>query len=86
MDLSENVDVSVIDKLTAQYFQLVDPRDLKLPGRDVIVQPAMQRAIYEKMFNESILWPIPPVGYRTRVLKMIVTQIEECISNPEEDV
>ena len=75
---------AVIDKLSAQYFQQVDPRDLQLPTKDAIVRPSVQRAIYETMFNGT--WPIPPVAYRTRVLKMIVTRIEECISNPEEDV
>lgn len=75
-----------IDKLVSQYFQQVDPRDLYLPHENAIVQPAVQRAVYERMFNETALWPLPPVGYRARVLKIILTRIEESISNPEEDV
>lgn len=86
MPPSATVDESLIGKLAAQYFQLVDPRDLDVPCGNVIVQPGVQRAIYEHMFNESTLWPIPPVSYRARVLKMILTRIEESISNPEEDV
>lgn len=75
-----------VDKLSAQYFQLVDPRDLRLPGRHAIVRSSVQRAMFEAMFEEAAVWPIPPVAYRTQVLKRIILKIEECISNPDEDV
>lgn len=79
-------DEACLRKLVAQYFQLVEPRDLCVPSADAIVNPAVQAAIYERMFNQDTLWPIPPASYRTRVLKMILSRIEESISNPEEDV
>ena len=75
-----------MDRLVAQYFQQVDTRDLDLPHGHAIVRPDVQTAIYERMFNETLVWPVPPVGYRSRVLKMILAQIEEFISDPEEDV
>lgn len=85
MSLSPH-DEACVRQLVAQYFQLVEPRDLCVPSADAIVNPAVQAAIYERMFNQDTLWPIPPASYRTRVLKMILSRIEESISNPEEDV
>lgn len=72
-------------KLVAQYFQLVDPPQLDLPPGNVLLQPVVQEALYERMFDES-LSPLPPAAYRTRVLKLIIARIEESMTDPEEDV
>ena len=75
-----------VDLLARQFHEQVDPNLLPLPqGRD-IVHPAVQSAIYAHMFDETSVWPIPPVNYQTRVLKRILSRIEEAISDPEEDV
>ncbi|RHZ53378.1 protein-lysine N-methyltransferase [Aspergillus thermomutatus] len=74
-----------IDKLVAQYFQLVEPHLLEFPDGRTMIKPATQSALYERMFNEAVLWPIPPVNYRARVLKIILSILEESISDPEED-
>lgn len=74
-----------IRTLAVQYFQLVDPPNLALPPGNVLVQPAVQQALYEHMFDET-LTPLPPTTYRTRVLKQIIARIEESITDPEEDV
>ncbi|KAJ5457185.1 hypothetical protein N7530_012459 [Penicillium desertorum] len=74
-----------IDKLAAQYFQLVELQHLALPPGPVLIQPAVQAALYERMFNENAVFPIPPDSYRSRVLKQILSRIEESITNPEED-
>ncbi|KAJ5213081.1 hypothetical protein N7449_000250, partial [Penicillium cf. viridicatum] len=74
-----------IDKLAAQYFQLVELQNLALPPGPVLIQPAVQAALYERMFNENAVFPIPPDSYRSRVLKQILSRIEESITNPEED-
>ncbi|KAL1980749.1 hypothetical protein VTN96DRAFT_3594 [Rasamsonia emersonii] len=74
-----------ISLLVAQYFQLVDPWDLRIPPADTLKDPAVQAAIYEEMFNEDKIDPIPPVNYRTRALKTILARIEEALSDPEED-
>lgn len=76
-----------ISLLVAQYFQLVEPRDLRIPPAETLKGPAVQAAIFEEMFNEEKIDPvIPPVNYRTRALKMILARIEESLSDPEEDV
>ncbi|CDM29149.1 hypothetical protein DTO013E5_5859 [Penicillium roqueforti] len=74
-----------IDKLAAQYFQLVELQQLDLPPGPVLIQPAVQTALYERMFNENAVFPVPPDRYRSRVLKQLISRIEESIINPEED-
>ncbi|KAL3472452.1 putative methyltransferase-domain-containing protein [Aspergillus californicus] len=71
--------------LTAQYLQQVEPRNLSLPDGPALVSPAIQTAIYKNMFNEDTAWPLPPAAYQTRVLKTIISRIEQSISDPEED-
>lgn len=75
-----------IHKLAAQYFQLVELPNLALPPGSVLIQPDVQEALYERMFNENAVFPIPPDSYRSRVLKQILSRIEESITDPEEDV
>lgn len=77
--------VDELSKLEAQYFQFVEPRDLDVPSGDVLLRPAVQQALYERMFDEA-LSTLPPAAYRTRVLKLITARIEESIKNPDEDV
>ncbi|KAJ5558072.1 hypothetical protein N7535_009562 [Penicillium sp. DV-2018c] len=74
-----------IDKLAAQYFQLVELPNLALPPGSVLIQPVVQAALYERMFNENTVFPLPPNSYRSRVLKQILSRIEESITDPEED-
>ncbi|KAF7177157.1 hypothetical protein CNMCM7691_004891 [Aspergillus felis] len=74
-----------IDKLVAQYFQQVEPHLLEFPDGRTMIKSATQSALYERMFNEAVLWPIPPLNYRARVLKIILSILEESISDPEED-
>ncbi|KAJ5108696.1 hypothetical protein N7456_005371 [Penicillium angulare] len=73
-----------IHKLSAQYFQLVDPPDLTIPPDDVLVRPEVQKALYKHMFDES-LTPLPPTTYRSRILKLLLARIENGIQNPDED-
>lgn len=74
-----------IRTLAAQYFQLVDPPNLYIPPENVLKQPNVQQALYERMFEETIT-PLPPATYRTRVLKLILARVEETFTDPEEDV
>ena len=80
--------VTTIPTLIAQYNQQVPAPQLPLPCGSTLLDPTTQSTIYERMFNEDNLqaWPLPPVGYRMRVLKMILGRLEEAIRDPEEDV
>ncbi|KNG90303.1 hypothetical protein ANOM_001821 [Aspergillus nomiae NRRL 13137] len=83
--MSLDKEIHSLKKLAAQYSQQLDLTHLALPNASTIVHPDIQCAIYELMFNEAAAWPLPPVGYRTRVLKTIISRIEEGITDPEED-
>jgi hypothetical protein len=63
----------------------VELQHLDIPPGSVLVQPDVQTALYEYMFDETI-FPIPPNSYRSRVLKQIISRIEESITDPEQDV
>lgn len=79
-------DASQVRLLSAQYFEMIPPDTLSLPPKESIIRPEIQAAIYNGLFNEAVNWPLPPMRYRTRVLKAILAKIEESISNPDEDV
>ncbi|KAL1958839.1 hypothetical protein VTO42DRAFT_3676 [Malbranchea cinnamomea] len=78
-------DVRALKLLTAQYFQLVEPKFLSIPPNHVLVKPDIQESLYQDLFNEKTVWPLPPVNYRARVLKLLLTKIEESVQDPEED-
>ncbi|EFW13963.1 hypothetical protein D8B26_004123 [Coccidioides posadasii str. Silveira] len=69
----------------AQYFQVVDAQSLIFPSNPVLIKPAAQKWVYQNMFNEDVIWPIPPASYRMRVLKALLSRIEDSIMDPEED-
>lgn len=72
--------------LAAQYFQLVEPQFLSIPSGHTLVRPSVQESVYRDMFSESTVWPLPPARYRMRVLKSLLSKIEDSILDPEEDV
>jgi hypothetical protein len=72
--------------LAAQYFQVVDINALCIPKDTVLIAPEAQEWIWQNMFDEDSVWPLPPVNYRTRVLKMLLSRIEQSVTDPEEDV
>lgn len=72
--------------LAAQYFQLVEPQFLSIPPGHTLVSSSVQESLYRDMFKESTAWPLPPARYRMRVLKTLLSEIEDSILDPEEDV
>lgn len=72
--------------LAAQYFQAVEVQSLRFPPGNVLLKLPVQQWINRNMFCEDTVWPLPPLNYRTRVLKMILSTIEESFTDPEEDV
>lgn len=76
----------ILRKLAAQYFQAVEMPQLSIPPSNLLIKHAAQQWIYHNMFNEAELWPIPPLGYRSRLLKLLLAKIEESIMDPDVDV
>lgn len=72
--------------LRRQYLQLVEPHQLRWPDSAPLKAPHTQAWIYAEMFDvERIMYP-PPEPYQLRVLKLLVSKLEQAIEDPEEDV
>jgi len=78
--------IEPVELLRRQYLQLLDPEQLTLPSMELLRLPETQARIYDGMFDESKIAYPPPARYIFRVLKRLVTALEEAIVNPEEDV
>lgn len=85
MDATGNRQIS---RLIAQYFQLLDLRNLSIPLSTVLKPAEIQNRIFTELFDEAHLAPvIPPASYRLKVLKKLITTIENDPDwDPEEDV
>lgn len=67
-----------------QYMQQLN--DLVYPSPKLLLQPYIQKQIYQHMFNNSRALHLPPISYQRRVLKAIIEKIESAIHDPDEDV
>lgn len=87
---TDNTIETNITLLTAQYYQQVPPTQLEslLPNGRILLHPDLQTTLYECLFNENNpeTWPLPPVNYRARVLKIVLRRLEGAILDPEVDV
>ena len=75
-----------IELLRRQYLQLLEPEMLAIPSPAMLRRPDVQRQLYERMFRSDNLMFVPNSRYQLRVLKKLITRIENTISDPEEDV
>lgn len=71
--------------LQRQYFQLVEPQNLRWP-EDILKQSDVQAWMFREMFDAESIKSPPPDRYQLRVLKMLISKLERAIENPEEDV
>jgi hypothetical protein len=72
--------------LSRQYFQLVEPHQLRWLEDSVLKQPNVQAWMFHEMFDTEKLKSPPPDRYQLRVLKMLISKLEGAINDPEEDV
>lgn len=72
--------------LRRQYFQVVNLERLKLPDANILKTSAVQTWIYENLFDQDAVKSRPPERYQFRVLKKLVSIIEDAIDDPAEDV
>lgn len=66
-----------------QVLQLVDPKELQWPSSDSLRSLDVQLRIYQRLFQSE---HPPPERYQLRVLKKLLSLIEESIVDPDEDV
>lgn len=72
-----------LELFTRQVLQLVDPKELQWPSSDSLRSVVVQSRIYQKLFQSE---HPPPERYQLRVLKKLLSLIEESIVDPDEDV
>ncbi|KAK3058828.1 hypothetical protein LTR09_000393 [Extremus antarcticus] len=68
-----------------QYFQLFEPDFLTWPPKQLLKDPHIQEWLYNRLFNADENVYLPPSRYQWRVLKPLVTRIEQAIEDPDED-
>ncbi|KXT06942.1 hypothetical protein AC578_7101 [Pseudocercospora eumusae] len=68
-----------------QYFQLHEPDFLAWPPKQLLRDSSVQAWLYAKLFDAEKNSYLPTERYQFRVLKPLVSRIEQAIENPEED-
>ncbi|KAF9886408.1 hypothetical protein FE257_011440 [Aspergillus nanangensis] len=74
-----------LERFCRQYGEQLDPPNLSFPPSTSLLSPSIQSTLYNRLFNDTTVWPQPPIPYQTRVLKTLIARIEEAIADPEED-
>lgn len=72
--------------LQRQYFQLVEPHQLRWPDGDTLKRPDVQSWLFANLFNTELVKTPPPDRYQLRILKILIAKLEKSITDPEEDV
>tara|TARA_R110002003_G_scaffold40_6_gene2650 strand:- start:7950 stop:8357 length:408 start_codon:yes stop_codon:yes gene_type:complete len=72
--------------LQRQYFQLVEPHQLRWPESAMLKRPDVQNWLFANMFDLDKVKSPPPDRYQLRVLKLVISKLEGAIVDPEEDV
>ncbi|KAI9728324.1 MAG: hypothetical protein M1834_007728 [Cirrosporium novae-zelandiae] len=74
-----------VSRFKDQYLQLFDPDLLIFPPPELLKKENIQNSLYSEIFKEGSLIYEPPPRYKFRVLKDLMTRIENAITDPEED-
>jgi hypothetical protein len=69
-----------------QYLQLLDTQTLTWPSPETLRSSHAQEWIYENLFQTDVSHFLPPERYRLRILKLLMSKVEQSIVDPDEDV
>ncbi len=75
-----------LNVLRRQYFQLVEPSQLRWPEGAILKRLSVQSWIFNNLFDAVQVSILPPQRYQLRALKVLVSKLESSIDEPEEDV
>ncbi|KAF2270224.1 hypothetical protein CC78DRAFT_574354 [Lojkania enalia] len=78
--------LSKLSVLRRQYLQLVEPTQLFWPDAHILKAPSIQSWAFRCLFDVNNIPYLPPDRYRLRVLKLLISKLEESMKDPEEDV
>ncbi|KAI4123436.1 MAG: hypothetical protein LQ338_005265 [Usnochroma carphineum] len=68
-----------------KYLQMEDPLEINYPAKEVIKPPAAQAWLVENLFNKRNLKYLPTARYTYRVMKKLLSILEDAMEDPEED-
>ncbi|KAI9754759.1 MAG: hypothetical protein M4579_004544 [Chaenotheca gracillima] len=74
-----------IELFKRQYLQLQELDSLAFPPDGLLREASVQARLYVDMFMEDSNPYMPPERYQMRVLKKLISMIENSISDPDED-
>ena len=60
-----------------QYYQLVEPRQLRWPAVETLKAAQVQSLIFDDFFDMERNRTLPPDRYRLRVLKALIAKTDE---------
>ncbi|KAH3942489.1 hypothetical protein HBH53_185900 [Parastagonospora nodorum] len=83
--MADPVIIPQLRVLQRQYFQLVEPHQLRWPDDVTLKKPAVQTWLFSEMFDTERIKSPPPDRYQLRVLKLLISKLEGAIHDPEED-
>ena len=72
--------------LQRQYFQLVEPQQLRWPDEATLKKPQVQAWVFANLLDPTRITSPTPARYQLRFLKELVGRLERSITDPEEDV
>jgi hypothetical protein len=84
--MNDRRDISQLRILQRQYFQLVEPQQLRWPDDAILKAPEVQSWLFTNLFDTTNVTSPPPDHYQLRVLKLLVSKLERSMTDPEEDV
>ncbi|KAF1941915.1 hypothetical protein EJ02DRAFT_454752 [Clathrospora elynae] len=71
--------------LQRQYFQLVEPHQLRWPEDAILKAPNVQSWLFTNLFDASKITSPPPDRYSLKFMKLLIARLERSINDPEED-
>lgn len=63
-----------------------DPLEIKYPAKELIKPLAAQVWLLDNLFNKRRLKHLPTARYTYRIMKKLLSMLEEAMENPKEDV
>lgn len=75
-----------LTRFRAQYLQVLDPGTLSWPPHAMLKKANVQAWLFNNLFDKQNLQYLPSDRYQARVLKILLSRIEESIEDPDQDV
>ncbi len=75
-----------LEMFKRKYLHMEDPHEITFPPKELVKSPAAQRWMVDNMFDRRRIKYLPTARYTFRVMKKLLSILEEAMEDPEEDV